>query len=88
MQAAERREYRAHFGLLRLQRELTELGGPQRAGHGESHGAAEVFLVREQGFDGDLGRLLQAGQQDVAGWNLELKPSAGEMNTPSRGSSP
>ena len=26
-QAAERREYGAHFGLLRLQRELTELGG-------------------------------------------------------------
>jgi hypothetical protein len=72
LQAAERREHGAHVRLLRLQREFTELGRPQRAGHGQSHGAAEVFLVRKQGLEGNLGRLLQPGQQDVAGLYTEL----------------
>jgi hypothetical protein len=73
LQAPQRREHGPHFRLLRLQRELAELGARQGIGHRQSHGAAEIFLVGEQRFDRDFGRLLQAGQQDVSGLGVELR---------------
>lgn len=73
LQAPERREDGPQFALLRLKRELAELCGRQGIGHRQPHGAAEIFFVREQRLDRNLGRLLQAGQQDVAGPGVELR---------------
>ena len=73
LQPPERREHRAHFALLGLQGELTHLRRRQRAGRGQPDGPADVLLMSEQRLQGNVGGLLQAGQQHVAGADAKLR---------------
>ena len=89
LQPPERREHRAHFALLRLQRELAQLRRRQRAGR---RSACTVRPTSSLCANSDSRGMSDGFCRRVSSTSPALTPSsaasAGETNTPSRGSTP